>query len=159
MLNIDHINLNTRVNLKIENILKKLELSYRISSNTRNEKYFWLDFEKPMKNAKDFKYSIAIIYDSDINNVTLVVPGIRKFKPNANLSKIYKKLNILNATTIFGSIYFMESEEKHLSITYSHSFIFSKNEEYLLENFTAIFDYLDFFILEAKNILSNSVLV
>lgn len=149
--------INNKVNKKIKTVLDKLNLQYRISTNSNHDDYFWLDYEKPMKNGDDILYSVAIIYDSDIETISIIVPGIRKFKGNNQSIKLYEKLNILNATTLFGSVYIMENENKMHTITFSHSFPFLDNEEALLTNFNSIFEYLDFFILEAKNILSSRV--
>lgn len=112
---------------------------------------------KADEKRRQYFYSVAIIYDSDIETISIIVPGLRKFKGNFQSIKLYEKLNILNATTLFGSVYIMENENKMHTITFSHSFPFLDNEESLLTNFNSIFEYLDFFILEAKNILSSRV--
>lgn len=151
------IKLNNETNYKIKTVLDKLKLQYRISTNSNHDDYFWLDYEKPMKNGGVFIYSVAIIYDSDIETISIIVPAIRKYNMKVDLEKLYKKLNVLNATTLFGSIYFMENDNNMHSITFSHSFPFLNNEESLLSNFSSILEYLDFFILEANNILSSRI--
>lgn len=146
-----------QINKILSNALEDLDLNYGIINNDDPHEYFVLNFEKPMPTGNKIEYTVLLLSDNETQNITILVPGIVRFH-KANLNKeIFLKLNVLNATTVYGTIFFLEQSDEKIVINFSHSFPIVEEYDVILENLDAIFDYLDYFILEVKNILSDGV--
>ncbi|MGA3602193.1 hypothetical protein [Lysinibacillus agricola] len=144
-----------KINHMIENVLEGLELKFSFSNNVRKEGCFFLDFIKPMPQGKSLEYTIVISAKEESQSVTILVTDIKDFKLKKASEDFYRKLNFLNASTLYGTVFYFTNSRKELLVSYSHSIPVNEDYKAFVDNIVTILDYIDFFILEIKNILSE----
>lgn len=141
-----------------ESVLSELNLNYEKIINTEDENenletyILGFSFGHIKEINLDYRFDLFIYLDSNINTLSFVVDEVLSLpiEHQDNIS-LYKLLNLLNASTIFGNVFCNESDN-NLVIKYSHSVPVYIDKKDIEEKFSNTLSYVTFFI---KEILIN----